>query len=798
MRGRRQAICAVLVVFAALSVSGCAARWAYRQAQTAGKKGDWDLAVARLTRAVDRSPDSVKYRLALDHARYRASRQHFEQGKKHAAVEDLERALEEFEIAARFDPSNHLAAEQVRMTQKSIAQRDEERRQRDEFAQRRAAAQAARFPTPALSPRSQAPVHLKFDEASLRKVLDTLGQLAGVNILFEPDYRDKNVTINASGVTFEEALDQLMVMNKLFYKVVDSNTLLIVTDNVQKRRAYEDVVVQTFYLDYSDPTEVANTVRQLTGIRKAYANKTLGAVTVLGPTDNVALAARIVAANDKPLGEVVVEVQILEVRRTELRKYGIELSNYDAKVTFDPIGSNAGGYTSARAHLLSSLNLSDFVVQIPSDLFVRFLKTDETVRLLATPRLRAAEGKKTSLRIGTKVPIPQTTYTSYGYGTGTGGSPYVPITSFQYVDVGVEMDVTPKVNASGEISLEFKASFSLLGADRKVGEGQYIPEILSRAIEGVLRVRDGEVSIIGGLIQGREARSFSGFLGLQNIPIINQIVSPPTRNDEETEILISLTPRLVRGPQIADHEMRPLHVGTETDLRLKGARPPLIGPLEAETETGAPPSETASQAPPAASPDARPLPAVGSPDAGMPAPPAASSEARLPSLAESPDDAPPSSPVEALPMTPITEQTPAPSVTGEKPQVMFTPPRLRIKSGDLGRLSVVVLRASGVVGVDLAMVYDGTTIEAVDVGPSALLTLDGSAVGTERALERGRLRLSLTRASETSGSGAVAALTFRGFKPGSSVIRLESFDVITTEGRISLAPPAPVQVEVTP
>jgi general secretion pathway protein D len=772
MRGRRQVVRAILLILTALLLAGCAARWAYRQGQTAGKKGDWDLAVARLTKAVDRSPTSVKYRLALDQARAQASRQHFEKGKKHLGVEELERALEEFEIAARFDPSNHLAAEQARMTQERIAQRDEERQQRDEFAQRREVAQAARFPTPVLSPRSQAPIHLKFQEASLRKVLDTLGQLAGVNILYEPDFRDKNVTINVSGVTFEEALDQLMLMNKLFYKVVDSNTLLVVTDNVQKRRAYEDVVVQTFYLDYGDPTELANTVRQLTGIRKAYANKTLGAVTVLGPVDNVALAARIVAANDKPLGEVIVEVQILEVRRTELRKYGIELSNYDAKVTFDPIGTSASGYVAARAHLLSSLNLSDFVVQLPSDLFVRFLKTDETVRLLASPRLRAAEGKKTSLKIGTKVPIPQTTYTSYGYGGGTAGSPYVPITSFQYVDVGVEMDITPKVNASGEIALEFKASFSLLGADRKVGEGQYIPEILSRAIEGVLRVRDGESSIIGGLIQGREARSFSGLLGLQHIPILNQIISPSTKNDEETEILISLTPRLVRGPQVADHEMRPLHVGTETDLRIKGARPPLIGPLESEVETAALSPEEAP--PPSEAPEVRSTPSPEAPEA----------------------QAPP--PMETPPSAPIAEETPAPSATDEKPQVMLAPPQLRIQTGAVGRLSVVVLRARDLVGVDLAMVYDGAMLEATDVGPSALLTLDGSAVGTERALERSRLRLSLTRASGTSGSGAVAAVSFRGFQPGTSVIRLKAFDVITTEGRITLAPPVPVRVEVMP
>jgi type II secretory pathway component GspD/PulD (secretin) len=182
------------------------------------------------------------------------------------------------------------------------------------------------------------------------------------------------------------------------------------------------------------------------------------------------VAERLVELHDKARGEVLVELEILEVNRNKLKNYGIELSNYTAQATFSPTGQAGelgGGFTNVRAQVLSSLNVSDFVLSIPSTVLVRFLQNEDTTRILANPRLRAAEGKKTSLRIGTEVPIPVTTFTATQAGTST----FAPATSFNYKNVGVNLEITPKVNPNGDISLEMDAEFSTIGADRNVGTG---------------------------------------------------------------------------------------------------------------------------------------------------------------------------------------------------------------------------------------------------------------------------------------------------------------------------------------
>ena len=787
---RRTLLALAVVVVALVATTGCAARWAYRQAEDAVTRGEWDLAVARYTKAVEKDKKNIGYRIALENARIQASRFHYDEARKHIAAADLEKAAEELEIASNYDPGNRSASDDLKLVRDRIRKRQEEQEERAAFEQTKARAQAtARTPLPVLSPRSPVPITMRFEDGSLQKILESLGRIAGVNVLFDEGFRDKKATVNLSGITFQEALDRITFVNRLFYKVLDQNTIIIVPESRQKRTSYDELLLRTFYVQNAEINDTVNLVKTLAKVQTVAGNPSLNAISVLGTIDQIAMAERIIDSNDKARGEVLVEVRILEVNRSNLKRWGIDLSNYTASATLSPTGAEnevAAGLLNIRAQLLSSLNRADWVVSIPSTVFVRFLQTDSNVRILASPRLRAAEGKKAELKIGTEVPIPVTSYTVGLSGGGTNQG-YLPATSFQYRNVGVNLGLTPRVAASGDITLEMAAEFSLLGEDRNVGSESNpinVPTFLTRNVTGVLRLRDGETGLIGGLLLGRDARSFSGAIGVNNIPVIGKLFGDNRRQVEESEVLISITPRIVRAPKVTEDDMVPMRVGTQEVPKVEGVRGPIFGPEPAapagpETPatpqgTGAPVQPTArpQAAAPAAAPPAA-APAVPAPPPVAAAPPGAGVEgAAVSSAASAPDTRP----------------------TG----AILSPPEVVLQVGQTGAVAIVVVGGRDVTGVELTVAWDPTLAEVTDVAAGSLLSLDGVAVGAERALEPGRARVKFSRATGVTGSGAVAALTLRGLKPGSGSLVVESLSLVHASGSERPTPPAPGRLVVAP
>ncbi len=755
------------LVLALVASAGCAAGNAYRRGQKEAKKDHWDAAVAGITKAVSLSPDNIQYRIALENARIRASRFHYDEARKQLAADALDKAAEELQIASNYDPSNKSASDDLQIVRAKIRKRQEEKDHLAQYDAMKSRAGAVRVPVPVLSPRSPVPITLKFSEQSLQKILESLGKLAGVNVIFDTDYRDKRWSVDLSGVSFEEALNQITLVNRLLYKVLDQNTIIVVADSAAKRKIYDENLVQTFYLENAEVNETLQLVKSLAGIQKAAGNLSLGAITITGTPDELALAARIIETNDKARGEVMVEVNILEVNRNNLKRYGIELSNYEARSTFAPTGVEgevAGGFTNLRAHLLSSINLSDFVVSLPSTLFARFLQNDSSVRILATPKLRAAEGKKTSLRVGTEVPIPVTTFTASAQG---GNQTFVPATSFQYRNVGVNLELTPKVNAAGEILLEMTVEFSQIGDDRNVGsEGNplIVPTFLTRNVTGVLRVRDGETSLIGGLISGRDAETLRGAAGLSSIPLLGKLFTSRQRTLDELEVLISLTPHLVRAPKLSEADLAPLLIGTKDYTRVRSARPSLFADE------------------PAAAPVAEPTP--------IPAPPA------LP-----PSDVPPEPEAVAAPAG-LGDATPssgaAPATLQSSARAVFSPSEARVKVGESVAISVVLIGGRNVTAADVGLAYDASLLEAIDVSPGTLLTLDGPSVGAERKLEAGHVQARFTRDTPATGSGAVAVIRFKALAPGTASLNLTSLGLTTSTGDEAAPAQGPGAVVVEP
>ena len=787
-----------LVLVAPVVTAGCAARWANRQGHEAAEMGDWDLAVARYTRALEKDPDNIGYKIALENARLQASRLHYDAARKALAANDFPKATEELEIAVKFDPGNRSAADDLQAVRDRSRRQEEEKAERAQFEQTRARAQAAaRAPMPVLSPRSPVPITMKFESASLQKILESLGKIAGVNVLFDESFRDKrDVSVNLSGVTFQEALDRVTFVNRLFYKVLDQNTLIIVPESRQKRQAYDELLLRTFFVQNADINETVNLVKTLAKVQTVAGNQALNAITVLGTMDQIAMADRLIELNDKPRGEILVEVQILEVNRNNLKDWGINLSNYTAGLTLAPTGREneiTGGLLNIRAHLLSSLNQADWVVSLPSSVFARFLQTDNTTRILAAPRLRAAEGKKAELKIGTEVPVPQTSYTVGLSGGATSG--YLPATSFQYRNVGVNLTLTPRVAASGDITMELTAEFSLLGSDRNVGSADNpinVPTFLTRNVTGTLRLRDGETGLIGGLLQGNEASNFTGAIGMNSIPIIGKLFGARTKTKDESEVLISITPRIVRGPKVFEDDMVPLRVGTQEVPRVEGLRGSIFGPAPEPTPA---PGAVVPQAP--ANGGALPPPAAR-PLANPQAQPPTSPQTQQPILGPPPAQQPATPPL-------VTPQPPAAGPEGaavsaaERPaSAILSPPEVDLRVGQNGSVAIVVVGARDVVGIDLSLVWDGALAEMTDAAAGSLLSLDGVPVAAQPVFELGRARVKLTRASGVTGSGAVATLTLRGLKPGSGALSVESLTLLHAGGGERPAAPAAGRLVVTP
>jgi general secretion pathway protein D len=773
----------------AVLASGCAAGNAYRRGQNEAKSGNWDMAVAKLTVALQKDPENIGYKIALENAKVQASRFHYAEARKHLAADDLDRAADELDIASKYDAGNKSAADDLSIVQEKIRKRDDQKRRLADFERMKEHA-PTRVPVPTLSARSPVPITLRFGSGTkLQKVLDTLGKLAGVNILYDESFRDKDYEVSLTGVTFEEALDQITFTNRLFYKVLNQNTLMIVPESPQKRRTYDESVLRTFYLQNADTNETLNVVKALTGIQKAVGNPTLGAITVLSTPDKVALAERIIEANDKSKGEVVVEVRILEVDKTRAKEYGLRLSQYEVGASFQPTGNEiAGATTSLRAHLLSSLNLADWVVTVPQSIFAKFLQTEGSTRILAAPRLRAAEGKKTSLKIGEEIPIPVTSFTVPTAGTTAFG----PATSFQYKNVGISLDLTPKVNATGDISLEMTAEFSILGTKQDVGGGLLIPSVITRNITGVLRLRDGETSLLGGLVSTQETATRSGALGVEKIPLLNRIFGQNSKSNEDREVLISITPHVVRAPKITEDDLTPLGVGTDELVRVQSARPSLFGEPEPELKLptdgmAAPPSSTPDPNPPSSPSD----PIV--PNGSLPGRPTASTEA-LPTEAMMPG-----APGAAAPVSPTRPTTPDPTPAAPEGPVtaLFSPPELSLNVTATGTLALVLVGARDVRSLDVGLTFDSRLVQAVDASAGSLLTLDGSSVSSEKALEAGRVRLRFTRATGASGSGVVAAVVFKGTAAGTTAVAVESLSVETVMGSRPVTLPGPGRVVVS-
>ena len=745
-------IAALLMVVAL--VAGCGASRFYGRGQSAAKAGNWDVAVEQYQHAIQEDPNNAEYGIALQRAMMSASVAHLDQAKMFEARGQMDDALREYRRASEYDPPNRQIAGKVAEIERRMRDAIEAARPRPTTPQVQAPRPPGAGPAP-LANLNSVVDPARFNQANLRDVINTLAEAAGIQVQYERDYQDRTVSLTLDRITLGEALQQVLTNSGNFYKVVNQRTILVITDNPQKRQQYDEQVVQTFYLSHSDSAEVSASLNNILNIPGAQTqrpaiipNKTSNSITARAAASVMPLIERLVQMQDTPRAEVLVDLQILEVSKARTRLYGLNLSDYAIRGVFspevDPRGSDGSLNTPAfNANTVSKgISAADFYLAVPSAV-VRFLENDERTKVMAKPQLRGAEGATIRFNLGEEIPILSTAFTPIA----GGGSNVNPLTSYTYRPIGIIVEMTPRVTYQDEISLELKLENSSLGVPIDVA-GQSIPKFTVRKVETKLRLREGESTLLAGLLQDEERTSATGLPGLTSLPIVRQLFGNNRSVVNQTDVVMLLTPRIVRTHELTKEDLAPLFIGTQNSLGL-GTPPPLIAAAEAPAPAPAP----------AQPPTIFPAPAA----AGVPAGPVGGVPAGIAVL-------PPGSSA-----FPGTTSVPAAAVPGQgaaSGQIVVSPPsaEFRVGAGPYN-VPISISGASQISNVAVTVTYNPAVLRMRAVAEGSFMRSGGvNATFTQSGdATTGRVDIAIVRPGDmtgVAGTGLLAALLFEPVAPG--------------------------------
>jgi len=544
-----------------LFAGGCAATGALHRGQSAEHRQDYDLAVVEYTKVLRLRPDDTSARVALDRAKLRASQDHFMRGRRLAATGKLDQALVEFELAAELNPANGDVDDELRATRNKlrakVAVAREGRTELQTIIDR-----ARDLPPPGmdLPIGVKMPESLTFRDAGSRDVFTTIARFANISLIFDTAFREAPVSVDLRNASLDDALNTVAGATRTFFRVTAPKTIIVIPDTPAKRREYEEEVVRTFYLSNADLKETMDLLRMVLDARRISPTTATNALTIKDTPERIAAAARVLSAVDKARPEVIIDVELLEVDRTRLQDYGLQIAspgstgiNGAAGVAVDPNGT-------LNLRTLRNLTQSDLLFSGLPTLYYRLLKTDTNTRTLANPQLRTGDGMPAQARFGEQVPVPVTTFAPIA----TGGQPQQPITSFNYQNIGVNIDITPRTHHDDDVSLALTiAVTSISGA----GFGG-LPTFGNREIKTVIRLRDGETNMLAGLIRDDERRSLDGIPGLSDIPLLGRLFARNQKTTDQTDIILTLTPHIIRVLDLSEADLRPFRVGRDSVLPL--------------------------------------------------------------------------------------------------------------------------------------------------------------------------------------------------------------------------------------
>ena len=584
-------------------------------------------------------------------------------------------------------------------------------------------------------------------------VFDTIGKLAGLTVIYDPDFPARRITVELNNVTMEQALEIVSLETKAFVKPVTENIIFVIPDQPQKRRDYEEQVVKTFYVSNTvqpqDLTEIVTGLRQLLDLKRIQQLNSQNAIIVRDTPDKLLLAEKMIRDIDKAKPEVVVQVEVLEARTDRLRDLGI-LPGQTASIAINPNSSttsSSSGTTSTTSNSgitlnqLRHLNGSDLVFTLPSATANAIL-SDTSTRIIQNPEVRSVDGQTAKLRIGDRIPIATGSFQA-GVGVGsTGGAGFVnPLvnTQFTYLDVGVNIDLTPRVHPNRDVSLKLKVEVSSHTGDQAIG-GITQPIISQRVIEHDIRLKEGEVSILGGLVQRTDSKTLEGWPGLAKLPLLRYLFSHDKTDHQEDEVLIVLTPRIVRIPEWTKANLRTMYAGSDTNVQVKR-----------ESEIRAPAQQ------PASSPQPKTNQNTG---AGTPT----------------------SAPSATAPAAGTAQGAPA-------AKIRFEPQSLSLKAGQTATIGVVVDNVSDLFSIPLLLQYNPAVISVEEVQHGGFLSGGTQEIAIVQQVfkEKGQAIISATRQPNTpgvSGSGTLIGIVVKALAPGSSNLSIVQVNAKDSEQKL--------------
>jgi general secretion pathway protein D len=567
VRGHRLRAVGLLLAFVGLLVSCSTYRYT-RQANEAMRLENWDAAVYYYLEALAQDPGNIRFKMELARVRLKAAEEHFRRGMHFKDAGELQRAKTELQLAVQLDPTHQYAETELQKVQHDLSILMQEGGAAKLEEMKKEAAEMKVKP-PILNPASNEPMTLSFpNQTNVKDIYRAIAQAFGINILFDPKLRDTKLSIELKNVTARQALESVMQAAGDFYKVLDDKTVIVVEDTPQNRRDYEDLVVKTFFLSNADVKDINNMLRALIDARRVATNEQLNSVVIRDTADKVAIAERLIDANDKAKAEVLVDVELIQVDSTKLRDIGTSLSNYSPTFAVDV--TQLGGSSTTGAIPLSNvgdITRSMWSVVLPN-VTINLIKSANEAETLAQPQLRITEGQKGSLVIGNEQPIPTTTFNT----STTIGTSVVPITAFQYKDVGIKIEIEPRVHHNNEVTLKLKIEASEFTGNQTLN-GQTMPTFGTRNIDTVIRLKDGETSLLAGLIKYSKTSTTAGIPFLSDIPIIGSLFQDNSKNLTKTDLVLTLTPHIIRYPDITEADLAPLWVGTENRITVFGNSP---------------------------------------------------------------------------------------------------------------------------------------------------------------------------------------------------------------------------------
>jgi general secretion pathway protein D len=584
----------LLVLTLSLPVFANQADMAYKRGQKAESQNDYDTAFQAYSEASNLEPKNPKYLASVARLRFYAAMQHVHTGASLRDAGKLNEAEVEFQRALQIDPKNLIAELEARRTADMIKRQARQNEPVVTQPQSPLAKMVAAAEGPVeFQPPTNTPINMRMSSNS-DQAYKIIGKLSGVNVLFDPDYKPQKITIELNDVSARQALEMVALQSKTFYQPIATNTILVAADTAAKRKEYEHTSMKMFFLrnvaTAAELQEAAKTVSSLLDLNRVQIIPSQNALVFRGTKDQLILAEKLITDLDKPKAEVMIEIAVLEVSRDRLRTIGTNPPTSIAIQMTSPVGtqtsggginptgssgssgSSAGGGSTFTINSFARLTGNNFLVTIPGA-SMSFLMSDSNTKVLQNPEIRALDNEKATLKIGDRVPVATG---SFAPGGGGGISPLVS-TQFQYLDVGVNVDITPHIHSEREVTLKMSLEISTVTGQQNIG-GISQPIIGQRRIEQETRLGDGDVNLVGGILEDGDTKSLAGYPYLAKIPILKYLFAQEEKQRQEREIVFAITPHIVRAQDITEDNLRLVDVGTGSTIGVRTKEPTTTSP----------------------------------------------------------------------------------------------------------------------------------------------------------------------------------------------------------------------------